>query len=561
MCKWPEPIKPSYAAALPWFGPVLIPGASTINIGAACDPALGNALAAVLVPVRKRQNGGFSPAMGDAWVAPISSDDRGRFCIAAPLELWQKGREGLLLALLYDRSMRSVRRLGHGDAVVGWADHLKSFKHKAAGAGPISHLPPPMQDEIGRRVRGLLEQPHEDQELAVIESDAWRGAVASTDFAFALASCQYPAGFLDADVAGRSYQRLAGWLDQKKAPRPCCLLLVGDQVYVDATAGLFDPKTRFDRFELPHERLLRMRGLRQVLRRLPVYTMLDDHEIEDNWEPTAADGSADQSMTCGRDAYVHYQRIAGPPLAKATGDSPCPLWYEVQLDGFPFFIADTRTERTHRSARTIESARIMSEVQFGALVRWLKRRKQTGDLPGGEAPGFIASPAALLPRHRRALPPLSSALRSDSWEAYPASLQLLLAYLAEQQIHDLVFLSGDEHISFITRAVLRWSGAPGEVLFHSIHSSALYAPFPFANSIHEDLAAKDPFDFTLAPQSIPESGGEAIAGGHYVCELHTRFAPAGDGFAIVRARRAGAAWRVSCRFVRGATVAPLRVTR
>ncbi|RYY53330.1 MAG: hypothetical protein EOO24_64410, partial [Comamonadaceae bacterium] len=59
---------------------------------------------------------------------------------------------------------------------------------------------------------------------------------------FALGSCQYPAGLLDADVAEASYRQLLAVLDQgTEATCPQFLVLAGDQVYVDATAGLFDP--------------------------------------------------------------------------------------------------------------------------------------------------------------------------------------------------------------------------------------------------------------------------------------------------------------------------------
>ena len=68
-------------------------------------------------------------------------------------------------------------------------------------------------------------------------------------------------------------------LDPASSPRPQCLLLVGDQIYVDGTAGLFDPTSQFDRFVRPYEILYRMNPVRDVLRRLPAYMMMDDHEI------------------------------------------------------------------------------------------------------------------------------------------------------------------------------------------------------------------------------------------------------------------------------------------
>ena len=70
---------------------------------------------------------------------------------------------------------------------------------------------------------------------------------------FVAASCQYPAGVLDATPnrlgggpvgpADASMRRLAHALDPGHgADRPSLLLLNGDQVYIDSTAGLFDPR-------------------------------------------------------------------------------------------------------------------------------------------------------------------------------------------------------------------------------------------------------------------------------------------------------------------------------
>jgi cholesterol oxidase len=62
---------------------------------------------------------------------------------------------------------------------------------------------------------------------------------------------------------------------------------VGDQVYVDPTAGLYDPAGKDDRYRLPYEAWLRQQNVRGALRRIPSFMLLDDHEIDNNWEPIA----------------------------------------------------------------------------------------------------------------------------------------------------------------------------------------------------------------------------------------------------------------------------------
>lgn len=516
---------PRYLAELPWLGPLLARERDgRLRIAAAADPALGKAFAALLVPVRRASDGKLEP-VAEAWIAPAEADRRGRFAIDAPPA--PPGRRMLLMVLLYERSEALLR--SRGEELLIAHVQLAAFAPQALGLhpGPVSQLPQRAQEEIAARVKRLLAKA-KDLARGLIEIDEPPPGPRD-ELTFAVASCQYPAGFLDGDLAGRSYGWLGRYLDGNPAPRG--LLLLGDQVYVDATAGLFDPTARYDRYELPYERLLRMDQVRGVLRRLPVYAMLDDHEIEDNWQPCADEAANAEKLRYGRRAYLRYQRMAGPAPAGPVGDAPQPLWYELELDGFAFFMADTRSEREARSAQTLEHARIMSRAQCDALHAFLERHKAS------ERPKFIVSPSAVLPRHRRAMDGANAALRSDTWQGYPASLESLLGHIAEERIGNVVFLSGDEHISFVTRALVGRTDAGRGVLVQSIHSSGLYAPYPFANSLTDDLARRDRFEFGR---------------GAYRCIAHTHFAPPGDGFVLVSVRRRGTRWVVECRFHRAA---------
>lgn len=540
-----------YSARLPWIGPILGLGRKpgSVHVGAAADPLLGKALAAVFVPV-KRDNQCLVPVNPDgkpgtvadaAWIDWPNCDREGRFRMEAPGACWSGAAPAVLMVLIYD--------LSGGVAAEDWPGYLEALLSAETSrtatlnrkAGPISGLPARERNELATRIEELLQQPYRELEQGLIElePESASSTAGPRAITFAVASCQYPAGFVDGDVAESAYQRLKECLDDPKAPyHPRCLLLLGDQVYVDATAGLFDPLAKYDRYELPHERLLRIKPLRHVLRRIPAFMMLDDHEIEDNWEPLPGDDGVDPTLADGRHYYLKYQRIAGPDqvqLPEGT-DSPDPLWYAFEADGFPFFMADTRTERTPRTARTIERARIMSETQFAALLSWL-------DSYDRDIPKFIASPACFLPRHARARQygRVASALRSEAWDGYPASLHELLAHIAGRQVSNVVFLSGDEHISFVTCAAITAKGSGKSTCIASVHSSALYAPYPFANSIENYLVGKECFGF--------EVGGDK-----YSCEVtSTTFAPAGDGFTLLSARKDKKdQWKVTCRFSREA---------
>jgi hypothetical protein len=563
-------------AQLPWIGPILgetfsPDGEPLVRIGGAADPLLGKALAAVFVPVvRDAKDQHFVPSdqhgepqdvVKVGWVASFKSDKNGRFRIDAPAGRWEGGIAGVLMILLYDQSdlLYDPSSGKSGDRLFPdtWRAQLEKLSSGSLRLDdnrptPISDLPEAIKTEIERRIEKLLKESIKELEPGLIELDRREARrhpqPQPPEITFAVASCQYPAGFLDRDIAEYSYRRLARCLDRKDTQvRPKCLLLLGDQIYVDATAGLFDPTSKYDRFELPYERLLRIAPLRQVLRRLPTYTMLDDHEIEDNWEPVAGDNRTDQNMIEGRRSYLGYQRMAGPDQTNPGSDSKEPLWYAFEVNGFPFFMADTRTERSPRTAETIESARIMSVDQFGTLLDWLDERK-TYDIPK-----FIASPACFLPRHLRATQHgcPASALRSDAWDGYPHSLHRLLAFIADNSIRNVIFLSGDEHLSFVARARIRADASGGSALIYSIHSSALHAPFPFANSIQANLAGQETFKFELPLGNSGECPGGVSRGGTYACEVSTEFAAPGDGFAVLQVLCKNGEWRVKCRFVRG----------
>lgn len=361
---------------------------------------------------------------------------------------------------------------------------------------------------------------------------------------FALASCQYPGGILDRTPPGTpedlragpsdaSYLRLAKLLDGKRWPReegkpplpiPEFLVLAGDQIYADATAGLFDVRRLDDRYRVSYEAFFGARGPRSVLSRLPAVMRLDDHEINDNWEPDPV-GAHDREDTeslkhKGLWEFRHNQ----------CDDLNARLWEHKAVAGFEFFWADARTSRTPRTAITVDNASMLGAEQTLALEHWLEDKTR--------GPRFFVSAPAVLPRHLGAVgADTATAVCMDAWDGFPASLHHLLARIYKRGGNDVVFLSGDAHVSNFTRIKISKIGAPGTVVAHSIHSSALYAPYPFANGIEADFPRHEVFDFTHDGQV-------------YRCSVRTRFPSHGDGFAVVSVSAHHAGWLVNVRFDR-----------
>jgi choline dehydrogenase-like flavoprotein len=300
---------------------------------------------------------------------------------------------------------------------------------------------------------------------------------ASVSIRFALASCRYAANFADREAADASFGRLRHRLEPAREGRPQLLFLAGDAIYADATNGVFDPTAPRDRFELRYLEAWTAPNAREVLRRLPVYPMLDDHEVEDNFE--GRPGWAKEGLR----AFESYQLRLTPAFARAGGArADDDYWYIARAGGFEFFVADTRTRRRRGKARHSLNARIMDPRQMKRLRSWLKEaHPQDPDMPK-----FVVSPSVVAPWARETRGCSAYALRSDAWDGFPCSLHRLLAFIARERIRNVVFLSGDYHCSLFCCLRLAWDG--GEpVSAYSIVSSGLYAPFPFANTRFEDL--------------------------------------------------------------------------
>ena len=361
-------------------------------------------------------------------------------------------------------------------------------------------------------------------------------------FAFSMVSCQYPHDVLDrtplhrplaarevgpADIA---LQRMALRLADAGLPEVQLRLELGDQVYVDATAGLFDPTVLRARFERAYA--LRNEGYgalaMQQAPTVDVKRLFDDHEIADNWHPGDDDlvrpGGGAELL---RRAREHWQR--------EQGSHDGPVAHSAVIGGHDFFFGETRLGRSRRSADTLFDAdtQIIDQAQWTALEHWLRETKASAEKG---RPRFIATPAIVLPRPKRVARDPGAALEVDSWAGYPASLHRLLHLLWRERHAGVVFLSGDEHLAALATITLD-DGQPGSrpLRCASIHSPPLYAPYPFANGRAHEFASQECFAVPHAACTAP--GGPPFVAGTLRCKVHTWFPRIGDGFAVVDVRQ------------------------
>jgi cholesterol oxidase len=309
---------------------------------------------------------------------------------------------------------------------------------------------------------------------------------------FALASCQYPPGLLDHAPAQATWERLARDLQQREQP-PQFLLLAGDQVYVDAQAGVFDPgaapSTEPDSVEAEYDRHYELNwqgaSFRRVVARLPVYPMLDDHEVGDNWPGhRGAPGRQPENVQAGLAAFDRFQRKLAPEESWAGT-----LGYRLFPGGVPLWVLDTRSERDPRSASTVDHAHILPEAVLDQLVAELAADAVK------DCVKFILSPVPILPPERLVALPVAERLRSDAWSGFPASTAKLLGAIRDRGIRRVVFLSGDSHLSSVSSFTFEGEASPRVV---SVVSSGTYAPWPFANQRPDELILSGSVDLGLS---------------------------------------------------------------
>ena len=349
---------------------------------------------------------------------------------------------------------------------------------------------------------------------------------------FALGSCQYPGGFIDRAVANTSYRDLARRLSADDGG-PRFVVLTGDQVYTDATAGILDPSIADGRYVLPYNRWLRSRAVRTALRQAHSFMLLDDHEIENDWE----EEDTGETFTNAIDSYQKYQ-------GHRALDSSM-LYFDFVFDDFPFFMLNTRTRRGPRDLTNIDTADMLDGQnvefgsQFGALTTWLANASNISN----DRPKFIVSPSILLPRHREAARwgQRTSALHSDGWDGYPSSLHQVLVMVAKSSSSHVVFLSGDEHIGCIARITIRNHTDNTEKTVYSIHTPGLYTPYTFANSGAADW--------------MPETNREFTVGGD-TFDYTVSYTPyPGEGFAYIEvAEQLASGWHLTCQFADGPVI-------
>lgn len=352
---------------------------------------------------------------------------------------------------------------------------------------------------------------------------------------FAAGSCRHPGTGFERELSGRVLQALGA---TTRLPHgPAFALLTGDQIYADATAGVFDIETRFEKFAVRYERAFGADAFRSVASRIPLYMAADDHEIGDGWSlarvramnlSDAERRAHERTYAWGRTLFFAHQRLHGP-----TEPTAAHAWYSFEAAGLPFFVMDTRFERVAHAPDA--APRLLAEAQWTALEDWLDGLEAQEHLR--TAPKFVVSGAVFAPGLTRYAEDAPAARSADNWQGFPADRARLARSIATRNIANVVFVSGDYHCAALAALDL-FDGRGRAVQAYAIVSPPFFAPYPFANTRAHEICTRE----VIHDPSAATAGSPSIVG---ECRA---LAIEGQGFALIRVARNGADWAVDVEF-------------
>ncbi len=269
-----------------------------------------------------------------------------------------------------------------------------------------------------------------------------------------------------------------------------CMILLGDQIYADATADLFDPGAHYEKFRNPYRMVFGSSEAKRLMSHLPTYFAVDDHEYRDNWR-----GEADAAAR----GYDYARRMAWLYQTHhhtEWDDSALRLWHQFDSAGYPFFVFDTRL---HRQSGDDGSNDLLQADQIQGFTQWLQAHKDSPVL-------FLATGSPLSPVSRAVRANPATAVYQDGLLAYPGFIVQMIELLHTHALgKQIIWLCGDPHFSCVAQLRLTAStGArtPGgadekSVQLTQVCASGLHAPMAFVNANINDYDWQDEFDVSL----------------------------------------------------------------
>lgn len=405
------------------------------------------------------------------------------------------------------------------DATLAGASLQLRAEDGFAGVAPIQNLSPNHRYYYAIHL-GTGSQPPPDK----VPADNLQGSFTTSPvvgvnqpFNFVFGSCFRPAK----PDSGMIYQRIASL---RLVEDLRFILLLGDQVYADdfQTNGLGRIALTLQDYRDVYQHDWANASFRTLLKDLPAFMTLDDHEVDDDWcwsdperqiahipwwnrierwlrgYPRSAWQISRQRVRDALQAYWEHQGMHAPHQEQSmamtsTGQyqleesDPGSLAYTFEFGGAAFFVMDTRTMRVRGSGERT----MLGSGQWQLLESWLLSVKDRYPVK------FLVSSGSVLFRMWADIP-------KDRWTGYTVERDRLLQFIAANDIQGVYILTGDLHSGHAIQAKLFGPGSQDLVVWEFCASPFEQKPNRLAKLTHANIsspALKDQYCHWIFPQA------------------------------------------------------------
>lgn len=332
-----------------------------------------------------------------------------------------------------------------------------------------------------------------DEATCILRLPPARDAVDS--FKLIATTCRYPGfAFESQRVDEASFEKIVASHSDASA-----MLLLGDQIYADATASLFDKLTTLEKFKERYFTLFRSPGFAKAVRSIPAYMTGDDHEYSNSWSKPD-DALHHQLFKAARQSYGIYQ-ISHSPFSGLLDKPPYDYAFTVGPAGV--YVMDTLS---NRDTAVPGKETIVSDAQLDQFDKWLKD-------PATPEFVILASAGVVAPGFSRALDAggttdVHRAQGLENWQAFNGQRIKLLDILAASS-KKILLLSGDYHCA----AAACIKDSSGIEIAKAAVVPPAYAPMRYVNASCASLARLEKagdFEISLVDGTPIDGSGFAV---------------------------------------------------
>ncbi len=247
------------------------------------------------------------------------------------------------------------------------------------------------------------------------------------------------------EIVGFDEEDAANEIDEEDAvTRPAFMIHAGDQIYFDIDFPARGAEKEHYRRNY-RQAWFEDDSTAQVLRRLPNYMILDDHEVLDNFG-TDPDDTQRNHLEPALDAYDEYVSARQPQRRPGPGQSR--HWYHkgytFEHGDTGFFVLDTRTKRS------VERGHMIDPAQLAHLDKWLRGEEPYRAYKLRFVVSSVPFVAQLRPAGFDADGERRQDKRADTWSGHDwqGQRERIISLIYQVGVERLVFLVGDRHCAY-----------------------------------------------------------------------------------------------------------------